>query len=181
MTDEIDTEPETVAQEKSGFSFRSIFPKLRRFLENVIYLGICLSVLETYRTLVLLQVGVNQFGSNYVAVLTAALVLGKLVIVAEHLPFFEVFDDRPLVWPVLYKSALMTIFVSVFRFVEERFLHISHPIPPNIDVTALTITHYVAVVFIFFVFFSIRGLQSRLGPSKLTEIFLGPQPQRDLS
>ena len=51
---------------------------------------------------------------------TAALVVGKVVLVVDKLPFLRHFDYAPLVQPVLFKSIVYTFFVFVARFYRGK-------------------------------------------------------------
>jgi len=49
---------------------------------------------------------------------TSALVVGKSVLVANAMPFLRRFDNSPLVYPVLFKTLVYTVFVFVARLLE---------------------------------------------------------------
>ncbi len=170
MTDQSDTKQKL---EKTIHQTReTLAEEVRRFLENFVYLAICLSVLETYRSLVLLQFGINQFKHGYILALTAALIMGKIATFSQRIKFFEIFDDRPLIWSVLYRSSLLTIMVAVFKFLEELIFASGHDIP-GFHASVLTFTHYVGTMFVFFVLFTVRGLDRKLGEGTLSSIFFG--------
>ena len=48
-----------------------------------------------------------------------ALILGKVMLVAEDLDFADWFKDRPLIYPILYKAVAFSILFLVFDVVEE--------------------------------------------------------------
>ena len=58
-----------------------------------------------------------QFGGFLLAT-TSALVVGKTVLVANMMPFMRRFDHEPLVKPILFKTAVYTLFVFVARLLE---------------------------------------------------------------
>jgi hypothetical protein len=62
-----------------------------------------------------------QFSGFFVAT-TAALVVGKVVLVADKLPFLRRFDHAPLAQPILFKTAVYTVLVFVARLLEA-FVH----------------------------------------------------------
>jgi hypothetical protein len=59
-----------------------------------------------------------QFANFFVAT-TAALVVGKAVLVANELPFLRRFDRAPLIQPILFKTFLYFAVVFLVRFVEK--------------------------------------------------------------
>jgi hypothetical protein len=48
-----------------------------------------------------------------------ALILGKVMLVAEDLHFADWFKDRPLIYPILCRAIAFSILFSVFDVVEE--------------------------------------------------------------
>jgi hypothetical protein len=77
--------------------------------------GFNLVVLST--NLVLAQY-LEHFASLMVAT-TAALVVGKAVLVADKMRFLRRFDNAPLIQPILYKTAIYWLFVTIARLLEE--------------------------------------------------------------
>lgn len=49
----------------------------------------------------------------------AALIVGKVVLVADKIPFLRRFDTAPLIRPILFKSLVYTALVCVARAIEE--------------------------------------------------------------
>jgi hypothetical protein len=62
-----------------------------------------------------------QFSGFFIAT-TAALVVGKVVLVADKLPFLRRFDYAPLIQPILFKTIVYTALVFVARLLE-RLVH----------------------------------------------------------
>jgi hypothetical protein len=62
-----------------------------------------------------------QFAGFFIAT-TAALVVGKVVLVVDKLPFLRRFDYAPLIFPILFKTIVYTSFVFVARLLET-FVH----------------------------------------------------------
>lgn len=62
-----------------------------------------------------------QFSGFFIAT-TAALVVGKVVLVADKLPFLRRFDYAPLAQPILFKTVIYTLLVFVVRLLE-RLVH----------------------------------------------------------
>jgi hypothetical protein len=62
-----------------------------------------------------------QFTGFFLATVSA-LVVGKVVLVAEMMPFLRRFDGAPLAKPVLFKTVVYTLLVFVARLLEA-FIH----------------------------------------------------------
>jgi hypothetical protein len=58
-----------------------------------------------------------RFGSFMLAT-TAALVVGKAVLVADSMPFLRRFESAPLIQPILFKTCVYTVFVFIARLIE---------------------------------------------------------------
>ena len=59
-----------------------------------------------------------QFTGAFIATM-AALVVGKVVLVADKLPFLRRFDHAPLARPILFKTVVYTVLVFVVRLLES--------------------------------------------------------------
>ena len=62
-----------------------------------------------------------RFGSFMVAT-TAALIVGKAVLVADKMPFLRRFELAPLIQPILFKTCVYTVFVFIARLIEA-YIH----------------------------------------------------------
>jgi hypothetical protein len=62
-----------------------------------------------------------QFSGFFIAT-TSALVVGKVVLVADKLPYLRRFDYAPLIQPILFKTVVYTLLVFVVRLIE-RLVH----------------------------------------------------------
>lgn len=58
-----------------------------------------------------------QYSGSLIAT-TAALVVGKSVLVANTMPLLRGFDNAPLAYPVVFKTFVYTLFVFVARLIE---------------------------------------------------------------
>lgn len=56
--------------------------------------------------------------SGFVVATGAALIVGKVVLVADKLPFLRRFDKAPLIYPILFKTAVYWALVFVARIIE---------------------------------------------------------------
>jgi hypothetical protein len=94
-----------------------LFAKLKEEFEAMlpptIFFFVALHMVALIRVLLLKGTGITLNTSWQVTV--AALILGKAVLVADHLPFINRYPDKPLVYNVAWKT---TIYVLVALLVH---------------------------------------------------------------
>jgi hypothetical protein len=90
--------------------------EVRRFLFIFLYLYVLFGLFTIHETIVLAQYHIRF--TDYGFALVNALVLAKVMLVAEELRLGHRFENRPLIYPVLIKSVLFAIVFIVFRVVE---------------------------------------------------------------
>src|SRR5688572_14831077 len=105
----------TVNEKKKGWK-QKILHELKSYWLLVLYMAIFFGVFTTYRRLLLAHYGINY--ADYGISVIRALVLGKVVLVAETLRLGRGFEDKPLIVPTLYKTFLFTLCVAVFDIAE---------------------------------------------------------------
>lgn len=62
-----------------------------------------------------------QFSGFFIATMSA-LVVGKVVLVADKMPFLRRYDNAPLIRPILFKTVVYTLLVGAVRLLEA-FIH----------------------------------------------------------
>jgi len=105
----------TVTEKKKGWK-QKILHELINYWFLVLYLAIFFGVFTTYRRLLLAHYGIS-FGEYGISVIRA-LVLGKVILVAEALRLGQRFEEKPLIIPTLYKTFLFTVCMAVFDIAE---------------------------------------------------------------
>ncbi len=55
-----------------------------------------------------------------------ALIVAKVILIADKLPFVDRFPNRPLIYNVVWKTSLYWLFTLLFRFSEELIPLIGH-------------------------------------------------------
>jgi hypothetical protein len=89
----------------------------KQFLFIFLYLFVLLVVFAMDRAIVLEQ---HNLGfTDYGFALVNALVLGKVILVAEDFHLGRGFEGRPLVYPVLFKSLLFAVVLIGFHILES--------------------------------------------------------------
>jgi hypothetical protein len=56
---------------------------------------------------------------SFAKITIGALLVGKVVLIADHLPFMNRFPDRPLICNVLWKTAIYLVATAVVRHLEQ--------------------------------------------------------------
>ena len=82
-----------------------------------LYLALFFCAFTTYRLLVMKEMGISYF--HYAFALIKALVLAKVILLGRCVRFANVFDDRPLIIPTLYKVILFSFFALAFEVLEH--------------------------------------------------------------
>ena len=126
-----------------------------------------------------------HFG-NFVIATTAALVVGKSVLVANAMPFLRRFDRAPLIRPILFKTMVYWAVVFLVRFLEKLIEYIFaggrlREIPDYVA-THFTWHRFAAIQIWIFVLFLVytagAELNARLGQGELLKIFF-TRPRRN--
>jgi hypothetical protein len=94
-----------------------IYHQVIQFLLIAIYLFVVFAVLAIHEEVVAAKNGIAYHFYGFAII--NALILGKVMLVAEDLHFANWFKNSPLVYPILFKSIAFTILFLVFDIVEE--------------------------------------------------------------
>ena len=135
---------------------------------TILYLAISFSLLATFRCLVLIQAGVDDFAHSYAVAFGLSLALGKVVALAQNQPLVTALNHKPLALSVLYKSALFTLIADLVCLLEGQIFH--HPQATSLHPVILSITHQLALMWIFIPLFMWRDFNRVLGSGRLFEL-----------
>ncbi len=91
--------------------------ELIEYAFNVVYLTAVFATFTIYRRLLLAAHDISY--TNYGFALIEALILGKVIMIGGMLRLGRGLEDRPLIYPTLYKTAVFTIFCLVFTLAEH--------------------------------------------------------------
>lgn len=112
-----------MTQETKSLKDRAIH-EFKVFWIVAMYLFVFFGLFTVYRRLVIAETGTAYL--HYGIALIQALVIAKIVLVGQMLSISRAHDDKPLVYPVLYKSFLFAGLVIAFGVIErlvEAWLH----------------------------------------------------------
>jgi hypothetical protein len=112
-----------------------------------------------------------------------ALALAKVMLTAKDLHLGERFDEAPLIYPTLLKSALFTVVLACFKILEEVFVGLYHRKSFQQSINDLgggTLNGILILTLLLFAmlipFVGFGELQRVLGEGKLGKIFFCPRP-----
>ncbi len=152
-----------------------IVVELKAYWIIVVYLSIFFGVFATFQRLMLAQHGIAY--GEYGFAIIKALVLGKVILIAEKLGVGGRFRGKPLSIPTLWDTLVFTIFVALFHFAEVAIKHLIHAgttglgqaVSGELDYALLA--HALVVFFAFIPFFAVRELTRVMGEGKLSQLF----------
>jgi hypothetical protein len=96
---------------------RFVLSELKEVIPPTIFFVIGFNVIVLTTQLILADYLVHF--ANFMLVTFSALIVGKAVLVANHLPFFRRFDTAPIVQPILFKTIIYCLVVLVVRIIEK--------------------------------------------------------------
>ena len=156
------------------------YEQLKDFVVIALYLWLVFGLLQVHKSLVLAEHGID-FAYHGFALINA-LALGKVMLVAKDLHLGEQFDEAPLIYPTLFKSAFFAAVLACFKFLEEAAINLYRGGSLHQRLSdlgggtwkgTLTLTMLVFVVLVPFVGFG--ELQRVLGEGKLRQVFFHPR------
>jgi hypothetical protein len=164
---------------------KKVFEKIKEefvaMLPPTIFFLITLQLVTVIRVLMLKGTGV-AVGSPFQVVI-AALILGKAVLIADLMPFINLYPHKPLIYNVVWKTAIYLVIATLIHYTERLFefwkAADSFAAATEKMLAEVVWPHFWAVqilllVLIFF-YNTIRELVRVIGRDKMLAIFfLGP-------
>lgn len=100
---------------------RKIFKAMRheflQVLPPTIFFFVAFNVISLTKALMLREHGIEF--SGFATATVGALLVGKVVLVADKLPLINRFPDKPLIYNVVWKTVIYVLAVFVVRYVEH--------------------------------------------------------------
>ena len=153
--------------------------ELRRFLVMFVYLWVLFGLFALHEDVVLREHGIG-FAFQGVA-LVNALVLGKVMLIAEDLRLGHRVRARPLIVPITFESALLALlFIAVHALekIIEGLIHgqtLAQSIPDFGGGGMQGVMCVAAILFVALIpFFAFRHLSHALGDGQIKAILFGP-------
>ena len=159
-----------------------VIKELKELLPPVVFFAISFNLLVLTIQLILADYLFHLW--NFMLATTAALVVGKAVLVADALPWMRRFENAPMIRAVLFKTTVYWAVVFVVRFLEKLVEYgfgggTLRGIPEYVT-THFTWHRFAAIqiwIFVLFLIYtSVSELNARLGEGELAKIFFGRRP-----
>jgi hypothetical protein len=161
---------------KQGTWKEKIFHEMVEYWLNVIYLTLVFAAFTQYRRLVLAAHDITY--TNYWVALIEALVLAKVIMIGEVVRLGRGLEQKPLIYPTLYKTAVFTLFVGIFTALENviKALWKGTGLTANlVEFLGKGPSEFIAnamIVFVAFIpFFGVKELGRVLGQEKIWALF----------
>jgi hypothetical protein len=101
---------------RTSLKFKALH-EAKNFFWIFMYLWLCFGLFVLYKSLILAEQHIDYTG--YGLAVVNALVLGKVILVAEGLHLAERHKEKPLIYPTLYKSSVFFVILVLFSVLEE--------------------------------------------------------------
>jgi hypothetical protein len=159
--------------------------EVTRFLLIALYLWVVMMLFILQERIVLLHAHITETFTTYSFAVVIALVVAKVILIAEDLHFARAFEDRRLIYPILYKSVAFGILCMGSFVLEELLTGMWHgkPIPEALPPIARQGIHGVLLAIVILSvelipLFALRELSRILGRDKMLALFFA---RRDTS
>jgi hypothetical protein len=151
-------------------------------LPPTIFFFVWLHIITVVR--VLMAKGSHYEPLSTLSIAVWALVLGKAVLIADHLPAINLYPHKPLVYNVAWKTAIYLLVAAVVHYLEQLFdfsREAGGVVAGNAKLLAEIVwPHFWAVQIILFVlivmYCTMGELIRVIGKEKVLRLFFGPLP-----
>jgi len=155
---------------------KRIVHELITYGTNFLYLAVFLGAFAWYRRFILAEYDISYL--NYGAAIVEALILAKVIMVGDLLGLGRGFENRPLVYPTLYKAIVFSCFVGLFAILEHVIGGLFHGkgavggLAELLGEGKYELIARCLITFLAFIpFFAFRELRTVLGEGKLHNLF----------
>jgi hypothetical protein len=157
---------------------KRVFQEWKRFLLMALYLWVIFALFALYQSILLRQHAIDYELHGFA--LFNALVLGKLMLVAENMRPARWLPGRPLVYRILFEGLLFSILFIVFHVLEKVITGLIQGKEAAASVPAIGgggLAGLASVTLIMFVmlipFFAFRNVSRELGRGRLEAMVFG--------
>jgi hypothetical protein len=151
-----------------------VYHGMKDFLVITCYLWVVFALMVLYRSVILSEQHI-PFALHGIALINA-LALAKVMLVAQELHFGEWFNEAPLIYTTLFKSAAFALVLGCFKILEEVLIGLYHGHTFNESISAVggTLSGILVLMAILAVllipFFAFTELGKILGVDKLKQL-----------
>jgi hypothetical protein len=157
-----------------------ITDELKEFAVIDVYLYICFTAILYLKASILKAHDIEFAPFGFAAV--KALICAKFVSIGHIFHVGDRFKSLPLIWPTLYKSGAVLVFLIILNALEEIIFGLIHhrAVAASLaDFAGGTLDQLIATsivgLLILFPFFAFRSLAELLGEQNLVRVFLYPR------
>jgi len=150
--------------------------EMREYWLNVVYLSLFFGMFTMYRRILMAQQDITY--ANYGISVIQALVLAKIIMIGAMLHLGRGLEDKPLIYPTMFKAFAFTVWVAIFKIVERTVVALWHGrelaegYAAFLDIDKFEWLSAGLVVFLAFIpFFGVKELGRVLGRGKIQAIF----------
>jgi len=151
-------------------------------LPPTIFFFVWLHIITVVR--VLMAEGSHYEPLDTVSIVVFALILGKAVLVADNLPFINRYPDKPLIYNVMWKTAIYLLLSAVVHYLERLFdfsREAGGVVAGNAKLLAEIVwPHFWAlqiILLVLIVMYCTMGELIRvIGKEQMLRLFFGPMP-----
>ena len=151
--------------------------EFKRFLVLFLYLWLMFGLFALHERIILREQGIN-FTAQGLALINA-LVLAKVMLLAEAVDFGRWLKRRPLIYPILHDAFLFAALFIVFHVVEDVVIGLVHGEAVRASIPVIGgggLAGLISVAVILFValipYFAVKNLSLALGPGRLKQLLL---------
>jgi hypothetical protein len=164
------------AEQKKGNLKNKVIHELVEYWINVCYLTLVFAAFTIYRRFILAAHDITY--TNYGFAVIEALILAKVIMIGDVVRLGRGLEQKPLIFPTLYKTLVFTLFVAIFTIAENVIVGFwkGEGLPVSFvdffgkghyEVLANSIIVFVS----FFPFFGVKELGRVLGQDKIQALF----------
>jgi hypothetical protein len=156
--------------------------ELFEVLPPTIFFLIAFTLILATQRLILREYGIPLTGFGMAVV--GALLVGKVVLIVDKLPFVNKFPDKPLIYNTLWKTFIYMSAALLVRYIEHiapltarygDFAEANRRLVAEIVWPHFVMIHMWLVV-LFFVYCAMRELVRVIGREKVRHLFVGGKP-----
>jgi hypothetical protein len=162
---------------------RAIKRELLEVIPPTIFFFVAFNVIGFTKKLILEQYDIKF--SGFVAATVGALIVAKVVLIADRIPFINKYPDKPLIYNAAWKTVIYVLVTLVVRFLEYllplwwKYRDVSMALDRLWHETIWP--HFWAIqiwlICLFFVYVSFREFARAVGEERFFRMFLGIQPE----
>lgn len=154
--------------------------EFKQVIPPTIFFFIAFSLIIATKRLIMREYGIPMTGFGMA--LIGGLLVGKVVLIADKLPFMNQFPGKPLLYNVVWKAAIYFLATLLVRYVE----HLSHFFMEFKNLEEANRRLFEEIVWphfwliqmwlaiLFFVYCAMRELVRAIGRDKVVRMFIGP-------